>query len=145
MKKIILRLFATTTAVFLMLLLLAWLGLRASLPQLDGELSELGLSASATIQRDAAGIPVITAANRLDLAFATGFVHGQDRFFQMDMIRRQSAGELSEIVGAVAIDVDKRFRFHRFRSRAKVVLAAAPAAHRELLERYADGLNAGRD
>lgn len=145
MKKIILRLFATTTAVFLMLLLLAWLGLRASLPQLDGELSELGLSASATIQRDAAGIPVITAANRLDLAFATGFVHGQDRFFQMDMIRRQSAGELSEIVGAVAIDVDKRFRFHRFRSRAKVVLAAAPAAHRELLERYADGVNAGRD
>lgn len=145
MKKILLRLFGGAVAILVMITLLAWLGLRASLPELDGEVPAPGLGANATIERDAAGIPVITAANRLDLAFATGYAHGQDRFFQMDMIRHQAAGELSEMVGAVAIDVDKRFRFHRFRSRAKAVLAAAPVAHRELLERYADGVNAGRD
>lgn len=145
MKKILLRLFGGAVAILVMITLLAWLGLRASLPELDGEVPVPGLDANATIERDAAGIPVITATTRLDLAFATGYAHGQDRFFQMDMIRRQAAGELSEMVGAVAIDVDKRFRFHRFRSRAKTVLAAAPAPHRELLERYADGVNAGRD
>ena len=58
--------------------------------------------------------PVILAANRRDLAFATGFAHAQDRFFQMDLIRRKAAGELSELVGAAAIEIDKQSRFHRF-------------------------------
>lgn len=119
------------------------LSLRASLPQIDGELAVLGIDSRAIIARDAAGIPEITAASRLDLAFATGVAHAQDRFFQMDMIRRQAAGELSEIVGRVALGVDKRYRFHRFRSRARAVLDAAPAKDREIIEAYADGVNAG--
>lgn len=121
------------------------LGLRASLPQIDGELVVAGIEAGASIARDADGIPKISATNRRDLAFATGFAHAQDRFFQMDMIRRQAAGELSELVGRVALGVDKRFRFHRFRSRARAVLDAAPAADREIIEAYAEGVNAGLD
>jgi len=145
MKKIIWRLFAGVTLLVAVLALLGWLGLRASLPETDGEIVVTGLAGNATISRDATGIPVITAKNRLDLAFATGFAHGQDRFFQMDMIRRQAAGELSEMVGAVAVNMDKRNRFHRFRSRAKAVLAAASESDRAVLQHYADGVNAGRN
>ncbi len=145
MQKAIWRLFAGATILVLFLILFAWMGLRASLPETDGEIPADGLTANATIARDATGIPVITAKNRLDLAFATGFVHGQDRFFQMDMIRRQAAGELSEIVGAVALNMDRRNRFHRFRSRSKAVLAAATQTDRVLLQRYSDGVNAGRE
>lgn len=122
---------------------LAWLTVRASLPPLDGELAVSGLAASATIERDAEGIPTISASSRKDLAFATGFAHGQDRFFQMDLIRRRSAGELSELVGDVTTGIDKRNRFHRFRSRARAVLQNLPASEFAFLEAYADGVNAG--
>lgn len=117
--------------------------LRASLPKLDGEIPVKGLMANASIERDAEGIPVITASSRADLAFATGFAHGQDRFFQMDMIRRQAAGELSEMVGSVAIELDKRHRFHRFRSKAQAVVENALDSDRAILAAYADGVNAG--
>ena len=120
-----------------------WLILRASLPDLDGAMPVTGIDNPATIERDANGIPVITASTRRDLAFATGFAHGQDRFFQMDLIRRQAAGELSELVGAAAIAVDKQHRFHRFRVRAQVVYEAASPIERGLIEAYAAGVNAG--
>jgi len=122
---------------------LAWLMLRASLPPIDGELSATGLSAGATVERDSEGIPTITASSREDLAYATGFAHGQDRFFQMDLIRRRSAGELSELFGAVAVDADKRNRWHRFRARAKAAVAALPDNESLLLSHYAEGVNAG--
>jgi penicillin amidase len=143
MKKIVLRVAVGAAFLLVAVALLAWFLLRASLPELDGSITANGLTGNATIERDASGIPVITASNRNDLAFATGFAHGQDRFFQMDMIRRQAAGELSEIVGAATIETDKRNRFHRFRARAKLVLAAASDTERLLLQRYADGINAG--
>ena len=120
-----------------------WLMLRASLPNIDGEIVAAGLMARATIERDEAGIPTITAEDRADLAYATGFAHGQDRFFQMDLIRRQAAGELSELFGAIALDVDKRSRFHRFRTRARAVLERASPAGVELVQSYAEGVNAG--
>lgn len=120
-----------------------WLMLRASLPNIDGEIVAAGLTANATIERDEAGIPTITADNRADLAYATGFAHGQDRYFQMDLIRRQAAGELSEMFGEIALDVDKRSRFHRFRTRARTVLERASPEGVELVESYAAGVNAG--
>ncbi|MDH5455053.1 MAG: penicillin acylase family protein [Gammaproteobacteria bacterium] len=123
--------------------LAVWLGLRASLPDLDGELAVAGISDALTIERDADGIPVITASNRRDLAFGTGFAHGQDRFFQMDLIRRQAAGELSELVGAAAVGVDRRYRFHRFRARANLVYENATEGERALMQAYAAGVNAG--
>ncbi len=145
MNKFVWRLLAGVTVLLLLVMPAAWLLLRASLPDTDGEILVSGLQDVATIERDASGIPVITASNREDLAFATGFAHGQDRFFQMDLIRRQAAGELSEIVGAVALNMDKRHRFHRFRSRIARVLEAGSDVDRNLLQRYADGVNAGRE
>jgi len=80
-----------------LVLVLATLGsvyglLRASLPQLDGRIEHAKIGAPVRIARDARGVPTIEAADRLDLAFASGFVHAQDRFFQMDLSRRLARG-----------------------------------------------------
>jgi penicillin amidase len=143
MKKWILRLAGASVLAAVLILLLAWLTLRASLPTLEGAITVAGLGAAAIIERDAEGMATITAATRADAAFATGFAHGQDRFFQMDIIRRRSAGEVSALVGAVALDLDRRFRLHRFRMRAQASLATLPRGDLEILERYAAGVNAG--
>ena len=143
MRRVLLRLALMAGSLLVIVALVALLALRGSLPDLAGEVVVEGLAYNATIDRDADGIPVIRASNRADLAFATGFAHGQDRFFQMDLIRRQAAGELSAIVGPVAIETDKRHRFHRFRSRAQAVIAAASDSDLALLQAYSDGVNAG--
>lgn len=114
-----------------------------SLPQIDGTISVTGLSATTTIVRDAAGIPTITGVNRADVAYATGFAHGQDRFFQMDLTRRNAAGELAEIFGAIAVNLDKTNRLHRFRARAKRVLQQLTTREELILAAYTAGVNAG--
>ncbi|MBV8143434.1 MAG: penicillin acylase family protein [Gammaproteobacteria bacterium] len=120
-----------------------YLMLRGSLPQLDGELEAAGLSAPVRIARDALGEPTIDAASRADLAYATGFAHGVDRFFQMDLSRRLAAGELAELFGAVALEQDRSTRLFRFRAVAREVLAGATPAQRALLDAYTRGVNAG--
>jgi Penicillin amidase len=65
-------------------------------------------------------VPTISGANRADLARALGFLHGQERFFQMDGQRRTAAGELSDLAGPIALSLDRRNRVHRFRSRESV-------------------------
>lgn len=114
-----------------------------SLPALDGDVTLPGLQAPVTIARDALGVPTITARSRVDLARAIGFAHAQDRFFQMDLQRRQPAGELAELVGAAAVNADRRQRVHRFRDVARRALALAPPDYRAELEAYAAGVNAG--
>lgn len=132
---------ATLTLVVL-LAACVYLLLRASLPQLDGDIPLAGLAAAASIERDAAGVPTIKAQSRRDLAFATGFAHAQDRFFQMDLMRRAAAGELAELLGAAVIDTDKRLRIHGFRKVAQQVVEQALPADREILEGYVAGVNA---
>jgi penicillin amidase len=122
---------------------LAWWAMERSLPQLDGIVPAPALGADASIERDARGIPVITAASRADLAFALGFAHAQDRFFQMDLSRRLAAGELSELFGAVALKSDRRTRRFGFRAVARRVVEAAPDAERTVVDAYTRGVNAG--
>lgn len=121
--------------------LAAYLTLRASLPQIDGEITAAQLTAPASIERDADGTPVIRARSRNDLAFATGFAHAQDRYFQMDLMRRAAAGELAELLGASLLDADRKLRVHGFRRVAGEVLAAATASDRELIDAYTAGVN----
>ncbi|WP_348698719.1 penicillin acylase family protein [Duganella fentianensis] len=120
-----------------------WLYLRGSLAQLDGTQQVAGLETTASVARDAHGVPLISGGSRLDVAYATGFVHAQERYFQMDLLRRVAAGELAELFGERALNVDKSHRLHRFRARAAQALKELPAADRTLLERYAEGVNAG--
>jgi penicillin amidase len=115
-----------------------------ALPPLDGTLYVAGLSAPVRIERDDLGVPTLRADNRTDLAFATGFVHGQDRFFQMDMLRRHPAGELAALFGRQALPEDRKLRMHRFRALARKRLKTLPAADRALLEAYTAGVEAGR-
>ncbi len=140
------RVLGYALAVLLGLLLLAalgaWLTLRASLPQLDGEATLAGLTAPATIERDAAGVPVIRGATREDVARATGYAHAQDRWFQMDLLRRTGAGELAALLGPAPLDSDRRIRAHQFRARAREAMAALGARERALLAAYAAGANA---
>jgi penicillin amidase len=123
-------------------LALVYAMLRASLPALDGTILAPALGAAVTIERDALGIPTVRAANRNDLAYGTGFVHGQDRFFQMDLSRRLAAGELSELFGAVALEQDEKARVFRFRHVAAAVLEEATPEQRALLAAYTRGVNA---
>ena len=136
--------FVTSFSLLLVVAFLAgYLALRASLPPLDGEIDVPHIRAAVSIERDAAGIPVITAQHRNDLAYATGFVHGQDRFFQMDLSRRRSAAELAELFGEIALPLDKRNRLHRFRNRARARIADLDPVESALLSAYAEGVNEG--
>lgn len=121
----------------------AWGFLRASLPQLDGERGVAGLAAPVTVERDSLGVVQITAENRADAARALGFVHAQERFFQMDLLRRAGAGELAALLGGDLVSADSVLRPHRFRARARDVLARLPASDRQILDAYVAGVNAG--
>src|SRR4029079_12799072 len=91
--------------------------LKNSLPRLSGTFQTQGLRAPLRIERDDHGVPTIHGSSWADLAFGLGVVHGQDRFFQMDLLRRKAAGELAALAGPAALEMDKQSRVHRFRSR----------------------------
>jgi penicillin amidase len=117
--------------------------LRGSLAQVEGTRQLAGLSAAVQVTRDSLGIPTIRGASREDVARATGFVHAQDRYFQMDLARRRAAGELAALVGPRALVIDREIRIHRFRAEAQRALTLMSADDRALLDAYAAGVNAG--
>jgi penicillin amidase len=123
----------------------AYAFMRASLPILDGQVTATGLRAPVTVTRDAPGVATLHGSERDDIAFATGYVHAQERFFQMDLLRRAGSGELADLLGKALLPVDRERRIHRFGARAGPMLAALPEAERVVLERYAAGVNAGLD
>ena len=137
------RLLALCLLLVLVAVLVVWWLWRGSLAQIDGEAALPGLSAAATVERDALGTATVTAANEIDAARALGFVHAQERFFEMDLLRRSSAGELSELFGEIAIERDREVRVHRLRARLAQDLDAALGDRRAVVEAYRDGVNAG--
>ncbi len=117
--------------------------LRASRPALTGTAALPGLSAPVTVERDRLGIPRIRAETLDDGYRTLGYLHAQERFFQMDLQRRQAAGELAALVGAAALPLDREARFHRMRTRTETAAAALPAEARRTFEAYRDGVAAG--
>jgi penicillin amidase len=146
-RRSILRFFLISSAV--VALVAAVLGgwfysqMKRSLPLLDGQTSVPGLTAAVTVERDHLGVPTIRAANRSDAARALGFLHAQERFFQMDLSRRRAAGGLAELVGEGAVPLDRAARIHAFHAVAGATFAQLVPAERALLEAYAAGVNAG--
>ncbi|MEO7560093.1 MAG: penicillin acylase family protein, partial [Nitrosospira sp.] len=124
---------------------IAWLMLRGSLPQYDGTIDMAGLAAPVTVERDTLGSVTLRAQDRHDLVRALGYVHAQERFFEMDLMRRKAAGELAELFGPAAVPADRKARMHRMRARALAILEELPATQRQLLEVYRDGVNEGLD
>ncbi|WP_315389538.1 penicillin acylase family protein [uncultured Stenotrophomonas sp.] len=121
----------------------AWGLLRGSLATLDGDVPLAGLQAPVSIQRDALGVVTIDAASQADAMRALGMVHAQERYFEMDLMRRAAAGELAELFGPAAVDVDKRMRVHRLRARTDAHLAEAMGDQADVLQAYVDGVNQG--
>ena len=132
-----------STLIACILIIIIALLLRGSLPQYVGETVLPGLSAPVAVDRDALGSVTLTGENRLDLSMAMGYIHAQERFFEMDLMRRQSAGELSELFGIASVTHDRRARQFRMRARALAVLNQLPVEQRQLLDAYRIGVNKG--
>ena len=117
--------------------------LSLSLPILDGKGRSNAIEKPVKISRDILGQAVIDASNRFDAAYGLGYAHAQDRFFQMDLLRRNAAGELSELFGKAALGLDKKMRFHQLRKRSQAILKNLPAPDKQLLKSYTQGVNEG--
>ncbi len=113
-----------------------------SFPQLSGEAPVPGLDAEVTVQRDVLGIPTITADSTHDLFFAQGYVHAQDRFWEMDFRRHVTSGRLSELFGESQLATDKFLRTLGWHAIAEQEVDALSADERAYYEAYADGVNA---
>lgn len=135
--------FVIVSAVLLVLLTTAAIygTLTLSLPSLSGTLGDAGVNHVTYLERDRLGTAIIIAENRLDATYAIGFAHGQDRFFQMDLLRRNAAGELSALFGEAALPIDENRRFHQFRKRSQRAFLRLPEAQKHLLQAYTQGVN----
>ncbi len=112
-----------------------------STPPVDGVIPVAGLKAPVTISFDRFSVPIIRAASRRDAYAALGFVTARERLFQMDLMRRNAAGRLAEVIGRVALASDIRQRNLGLNRTAKRIVEDLPDAHKEVLQSYVDGLN----
>ncbi|POA52685.1 MULTISPECIES: penicillin acylase family protein [unclassified Pseudomonas] len=138
----------TVVAVLILALLLGLGGyLYSKQPVRQGQVELSGLQGSATVRYDERGVPHIRAENETDLYRTLGYVHAQDRLFQMEVLRRLSRGELAEVLGPKLLDTDKLFRSLRIRERADSYVAGldrqSPAW--QALQAYLDGINQYQD
>jgi penicillin amidase len=142
----ILRIVRRLILFLVVLLVLAGAGVGAlvwmSLPGGSRVAEITGLSAPLQIDLDSDGIPRIHAQTEADAATALGFLHARDRMFQMDMMRRAAAGDLSEVVGPQALPLDRMVRILGVRESAERDLAGLPPATRAVIDAYARGVNA---
>jgi penicillin amidase len=119
-----------------------YLYLRSALPQTDGRIVVSGPKAEIRIERDADGVPLITAWDDEDVAFGLGFVHAQERLFQMELQRRYGAGRLAEIFGQQAVATDRQMRvLGLYRAAESAIPSLSPQMNRAL-SAYAAGVNA---
>ncbi len=142
----ILRFLLAGLGVLLVLLAIAgvagWLWLRTSLPQTRGTIALRGVTAKVDIMRDANGVPHIFAARPDDAFFALGYVHAQDRLWQMEMMRRLGAGRLSEIFGKATLRLDRFSRTFGLYRLAEAQTKRLQPTEERLLDAYTRGVNA---
>jgi penicillin amidase len=130
---VILALIAASVVVF---------SIQRSFPQLDGEKTLSGLTADVTVQRDELGIPTITAETSHDLFYAQGYVHAQDRFWEMDFRRHVTSGRLSELFGESQLETDIFLRTLGWREVAAQEVDSLDPTVRAYYDAYAEGVNA---
>lgn len=116
--------------------------LHKSLPTVEGKVEVSVLDNNVKVTRNDKGIPTIEAENDKDLYRAQGYVHAQDRLFQMDLARRQASGRLSEVVGKAALENDKKFLVFSLRKAAEDSYSGYSDSAKEVLDAYAEGVNA---
>jgi len=116
--------------------------LHRSLPKVEGTLRLAGLNAEITVLRDAWDVPHIYASSVEDAMFGLGFVHAQDRLWQMEMNRRIGSGRLAEVLGPRALETDRFLRTLGVQRAARASLHGLDSATRDTLDAYAAGVNA---
>jgi penicillin amidase len=136
------RLAATLVVLILVAAGAAWWTVQRMLPQTEGSLALAGLRGEVTVERDASGIPTIRAGSVEDAAFGLGFVHAQDRLWQLETHRRIGAGRLAEAFGAPALETDKFLRALGVRRAAAAQWAKVTPEVRAGIEAYTAGVNA---
>ncbi|TPG45637.1 penicillin acylase family protein [Rhodanobacter glycinis] len=141
--RILRALLIALLALLLTAFVTGWWLLAGSRARLDGTRQATALTAPVSIGRDALGTVTIEGKNRTDISYSLGYVHAQERFFAMDLMRRMPAGELSALVGPAALKVDLNHRRHRLRAVVEAAYAQLPPAQKHELDRYRDGVNAG--
>src|SRR5688572_25170386 len=140
--KILGKFIAGALVLILGLAAIAWLYLQNSLPELDGAVQVKGLAAPVEVLRDKEGIPHVFAKSDSDGAFALGYLHAQDRMWQLEFQRRVAAGRLAEIMGELAFDNDRLMRTLGIARTAQRMADVADAPTRAAFEAYAAGVNA---
>lgn len=116
--------------------------IQRSFPQTSGELAVRGLEAQVTVQRDALGVPTITADSSQDLFYAQGYVHAQDRFFEMDFRRHVTSGRVAEMFGESQAGTDMFLRTLGWHDVAEQEVEALDDTTLSYYQAYADGVNA---
>lgn len=119
-----------------------WWIVQRSFPTTSGRIEATGLRAAVTVYRDGAGIPQLVAESDHDLFFAQGFVHAQDRFWEMDFRRHVTAGRLSELFGESQVATDTFVRMLDWRGVAEQEYQLLDEGSRALYDAYAAGVNA---
>jgi len=141
-RRILKFLFLGLVAVAVVLALYSTWLVRRAWPQTAGKIVAPGLSAPVEVIRDRWGVPNLYAANEHDLFFAQGYVHAQDRLWQMEFNRRLGAGQVSSLFGRATLATDRSLRALRIRSAAEADWKVLAPATRAVLQAYADGVNA---
>ncbi|GAB4140015.1 MAG: penicillin acylase family protein [Sphingomonadales bacterium] len=142
MQKIVLRAFLVTLAVFALVAMAVYLWARTSLPAYDGVVDLNGPDAPIEIIRDAHAVPHIRAESAGDAFFGLGYVHAQDRLWQLEMHRRIASGNLAAVLGQAALPADIFMRTLGVHRAAQRAWPALDAATQHMLTRYTDGINA---
>jgi penicillin amidase len=142
LRDLMLGALAVLLALLLVLGSIAYLFVRRAFPQVNGTLEVPGLHESVEIYRDSWGVPHIFANNEYDVFFAQGYVHAQDRLWQMEFNRRVGAGRLSEVLGETMVESDRFLRTIGLYRAALADLGVLPAEVINVLQAYADGVNA---
>lgn len=145
LRRILLWAVAILGVVVVGVAVFGWFTARNAFPDTDGEVAIAGLDGEVRVVRDDQGVPHIFATTERDLYLAQGYVQAQDRFWQMDVWRHIGQSRLSEMFGASQVETDAFLRTLGFNDLTRAELAALPADKVEVLEWYAEGVNAWLD
>jgi penicillin amidase len=141
MRRLII-IFSTILIIALILTGVSFYFIRRSFPKTDGTFQVSGLQDQVEVFRDSMGVPHIYASNQHDLFFAQGYVHAQDRFWQMEFSRRVGSGRLSEILGEGALEQDRFIRTVGWHRTAAQELELLDPLEQSILDAYSQGVNA---
>lgn len=142
MRRWLVRILVAIPVILFLVLITAWLRMRTSLPDYEGEVALAGLSGPVEIIRDENAVPHIFAETERDAYFALGYAHAQDRLWQMEMNRHTAMGTLSEMLGEATVGTDRFIRTLGVPRAARWAYEALTEETKAGMQAYADGVNA---